>query len=80
MITVEDTGGAEIDTAAMAHLSLSTPEERRLHACDFHDWVTCSMPPASPPTRKGGIGMGDGAGLGIEPLVKEFGEPFFKSA
>lgn len=26
MITVEDTGGAEIDTAAMAHLSLSTPE------------------------------------------------------
>jgi len=31
MVTVEDTGGAEIDTAAMAHLSLSTPEEHRLH-------------------------------------------------
>ena len=40
MVTVEDTGGAEVDTAAMAHLSLSTPEERRLHAIAFHQWVT----------------------------------------
>ena len=31
MVTVEDTGGSQIDTAAIAHLCLSTPEERRCH-------------------------------------------------
>ncbi len=29
MVTVDDVGGAEIDTAAIAHMSLSTPEHRR---------------------------------------------------
>ena len=29
-VTVEDTGGSDIDTAAIAHVSLSTPAERRL--------------------------------------------------
>ncbi len=41
-VTVEDTGGAEIDTAAMAHMSLSTPDSARLHTVDFHNWVTVS--------------------------------------
>ena len=41
-VTVECTGGAEIDTAAIAHLSLSTPEELRVHTVDFHNWVTVS--------------------------------------
>ena len=40
-VTVEDTGGSDIDTAAMAHLSLSTPEELRIHTVDFNAWVTC---------------------------------------
>ena len=33
-------GGASIDTAAIVHLSLGTPERLRLHTCDFHAWVT----------------------------------------
>jgi cis-L-3-hydroxyproline dehydratase len=79
-VTVEDTGGAEIDTAAMIHMSLSTPEALRLHTCDFHNWVTRSNATGIPPGREGRIGMGDGAGLGIEPLVEEFGAPFFRAA
>jgi L-alanine-DL-glutamate epimerase-like enolase superfamily enzyme len=78
-VTVEDTGGAEIDTAAMIHMSLSTPEALRLHTCDFHNWVTRSNATGIPPSRDGRIGMSDGPGLGIEPLVKEFGEPFFRA-
>ena len=41
-VTVEDTGGAQVDTAAIAHLSLSTPASARTHTVDFHHWVTVS--------------------------------------
>jgi L-alanine-DL-glutamate epimerase-like enolase superfamily enzyme len=79
-VTVEDTGGAEIDTAAMVHMSLSTPEALRLHTCDFHNWVTRSNARGIPPVREGRIAMGDGPGLGIEPLpAAELGEVFYRA-
>jgi L-alanine-DL-glutamate epimerase-like enolase superfamily enzyme len=74
-VTVEDTGGAEIDTAAMVHLSLSTPEALRLHTCDFNNWVTRPNARGVPPSVDGKIGMNDAPGLGVEPLVESFGEP-----
>ena len=77
-VTVEDTGGAEIDTAAMVHMSLSTPEALRLHTCDFNNWVTRANARGIPQSRDGRIGMGDGPGLGVEPLVEDFGKPFFR--
>lgn len=78
MVTVEDTGGAEIDTAAMAHLSLSTPEERRLHAIAFHDWVTVKTAVAPPPVKGNRMGIPDGPGLGIEVLPELLGKPFLE--
>lgn len=75
-VTVEDTGGAEIDTAAMVHLSLSTPETQRLHTCDFHNWVTRSNARGLPATENGTISIGHAPGLGVEPLVETFGPPF----
>ena len=42
LVTVEDTGGSDIATAAMAHVSLSTPARSRLHTVDFNAWVTVS--------------------------------------
>ncbi len=53
-VTVEDTGGATIDTAAMLHLSLSTPEPHRLHTVDFTDWVTVANGDGLPPTPPAG--------------------------
>ena len=60
-VTVEDTGGSDIDTAAMAHLSLSTPEELRIHTVDFNAWVTvgnadgdAAAPPAGACARRTG--------------------------
>jgi len=76
MITVEDTGGAEIDTAAMAHLSLSTPEERRLHAIAFHEWVTVKTAASPPPVTGNRIGIPDGPGLGLDVLPERLGKPF----
>lgn len=75
-VTVEDTGGAEIDTAAMAHLSLSTPAELRLHTVDFHNWVTIGNAKGLPPCRDGKLFAPTGPGLGIEVDVAAFGEPF----
>lgn len=76
MVTVEDTGGAEIDTAAMAHLSLSTPEERRLHAIAFHEWVTVRTASNAPPVIGSRMGIPDGDGLGIDVLPETLGTPF----
>lgn len=75
MVTVEDTGGADIDTAAMAHLSISTPMARRAHTVDFHRWVTVSNGHGLPPTDDGLLRAPAGAGLGIDVLVDVLGEP-----
>ena len=77
-VTVEDTGGAEIDTAAMIHLSLSTPEALRLHTVDFNNWVTHHNATGVPASSAGRITMGQAPGLGVEPLVENLGEPFLR--
>ncbi len=74
-VTIEDTGGAEIDTAAMVQLSLSTPEELRLHTVDFHNWVTVPNATGIPPVAHGRITMGTAPGLGVTPMSETFGEP-----
>lgn len=81
MVTVEDTGGAEIDTSAMAHLSLSTPEEMRLHAIAFHEWVTVRTSRNAPPVIGGSrMGLPDGDGLGIDVDPDLLGKPFLDIA
>ncbi len=77
MITVEDTGGAEIDTAAMAHLTLSTPAELRLNAIAFHRWVTIQTAINAPPIENCQISLPPGTGLGINVLPETLGAPFF---
>jgi L-alanine-DL-glutamate epimerase-like enolase superfamily enzyme len=76
-VTVEDTGGAEIDTAAMAHMSLSTPESARLHTVDFHNWVTVSNATGLPPCRDGKMAAPVAPGLGVTPLEEAFGRPIY---
>lgn len=79
MVTVEDTGGAEIDTAAMAHLSLSTPAERRLHAIAFHEWVTVRTARNKPQVIGGArMGIPEGNGLGIDVDPDLIGRPFLE--
>lgn len=75
-VTVECTGGAEIDTAAIAHLSLSTPEELRVHTVDFHNWVTVSNATGMPPSEGGRMQAPEAPGLGVEPRLEVLGEPF----
>ncbi len=75
MVTVEDTGGAEIDTAAMTHLSLSTPVANRQHVVDFHNWVTVGHADGMKPTEGGVLRLPDGPGLGILVRERDLGAP-----
>jgi len=75
MVTVECIGGAEIISAAIAHMSLSTPEDRRAHTVDFHNWVTVSNADGFPPVEDGRMTAPEGAGLGVAPRVGSFGDP-----
>nr|WP_298686821.1 mandelate racemase/muconate lactonizing enzyme family protein [uncultured Dongia sp.] len=77
-VTVEDTGGSDIDTAAMAHLSLSTPQSHRLHTVDFHNWVTVSNARGMPPCLDGEMSTPTGPGLGLEIDVASLGKPFLE--
>jgi len=74
-VTVEDTGGAEIDTAAMAHMSVSTPNQSRTHTVDFHNWVTVSNGVADLRCANGTMTAPDAAGLGVDVDVAALGEP-----
>ena len=71
-----DTGGSDIDTAAMAHLSLSTPEALRIHTVDFNAWVTVGNATGMPPAEGGRLRAPGGPGLGVEVELVELGEPF----
>lgn len=76
-ITIEDTGGAQIDTAAYAGLMLSTPEGLRQHTVDFHNWVTVSNARADFRIAGGKMSPPTGSGLGVEVDRAALGEPVF---
>ena len=77
-VTVEDTGGADIDTAAMVQLTLSTPAPARGATVDFNAWVTVRNGTGRPAPAAGRLGLPSGPGLGVEVLEDELGEPFVR--
>ncbi len=79
-VTVEDTGGAEIDTAAMIHLSLSTPEPLRTHTVDFHNWGDAGTRRRHPAGQGRRALSPTGPGLGIAVREAELGKPIFETA
>lgn len=79
-VTIEDTGGAQIDTAAYAGLMLSTPESLRQHTVDFHNWVTVANGKADFAIAEGRMTPPKGKGLGVEVDAEAFGEPLFTAS
>lgn len=76
-VTIEDTGGAQIDTAAYSGLLLSTPEHLRLHTVDFHNWVTARNARGDFAIADGMMRLPGGPGLGLDIDATAFGEPIF---
>ncbi|MGN6378403.1 MAG: mandelate racemase/muconate lactonizing enzyme family protein [Gaiellales bacterium] len=78
-VTIEDTGGASIDTAAMAHLSLSTPDPHRTHTVDFSRWVTVANADGLPAADGGELAAPCGPGLGVTAREADLGDPFHRT-
>jgi cis-L-3-hydroxyproline dehydratase len=76
-VTIEDTGGAQIDTAAIAHLSLSTPLASRTHTVDFHNWVTVANGRSDLQCVDGTMTAPSDPGLGVEVDEDSLGAPLF---
>lgn len=74
-LTVEDTWGGDIVTAAIAHLAHSTPERFRFTSTDFNSYVTVSNAAGAPQRESGFMRAGTQPGLGIEPRMEVLGKP-----
>ncbi|MFM8358545.1 MAG: cis-3-hydroxy-L-proline dehydratase [Verrucomicrobiota bacterium] len=66
-MTLEDSWGGDIVTAAIAHLAHSTPEPLRFTSTDFNSYVTVSIAEGAPQRVDGFMRASFGPGLGIEP-------------
>lgn len=74
-VTIEDSWGGDIATAAIAHLAHSTPPEFLFTATDFNSYVTVSTAEGAPRRAEGRMAAPKAPGLGIEPRMEVFGEP-----
>ena len=76
-MTIEDTWGGDIVTAAIAHLAHSTPEKFLFSATDFNSYVTKPIAEGAPRRRSSRLSAPEAPGLGIEPLIEALGPPLF---
>ncbi len=72
-MTLEDSWGGDITTAAIAHLAHSTPEEFRITATDFNSYVTVSTATGAPQRVNGFMSASTQPGLGITPKLDVLG-------
>src|SRR5437016_1038322 len=74
-MTLEDSWGGDIVTAAIAHLAHSTPAEFLFTATDFNSYVTVSMAEGAPQRVHGRMAASTSPGLGILPRPEVVGKP-----
>ncbi|AMV28308.1 4-hydroxyproline betaine 2-epimerase [Gemmata sp. SH-PL17] len=74
-MTLEDSWGGDIVTAAIAHLAHSTPTEFLFSSTDFNSYVTRSIATGAPQRQNGRLAAPVVPGLGITPKLGEFGAP-----
>ena len=72
-MTLEDSWGGDIATAAIAHLAHSTPEEFRFTSTDFNSYVTVSIAAGAPRRENGFMQASTAPGLGIAPRLDILG-------
>jgi cis-L-3-hydroxyproline dehydratase len=74
-LTIEDTWGGDIITAAIAHLAHSTPPHLLFTATDFNSYVTVSNATGAPQRQHGRLAASNAPGLGITPRWEVMGQP-----
>jgi L-alanine-DL-glutamate epimerase-like enolase superfamily enzyme len=79
-MTLEDSWGGDIVTAAIAHLAHSTPTEYLFTSTDFNSYVTVSIADGAPVRVEGRMAAGTKPGLGIVPRLDVLGKPVLEVA
>jgi L-alanine-DL-glutamate epimerase-like enolase superfamily enzyme len=74
-MTIEDSWGGDIVTAAIAHLAHSTPEDFVFSTTDFNSYVTVSTAEGAPSRDRGMLAATDRPGLGVTPRLEVLGDP-----
>ena len=74
-LTIEDSWGGDIVTAAIAHLAHATPGAFRFTATDFNSYVTRSFADGAPRREAGRMRASEGPGLGVAPREADLGRP-----
>jgi L-alanine-DL-glutamate epimerase-like enolase superfamily enzyme len=74
-MTIEDSWGGDVTTAAIAHLAHSTPQQLRFTATDFNSYVTVSTAEGAPQRDNGRMSASQAPGLGVAPRMDVLGDP-----
>jgi len=77
-MTIEDSWGGDIITAAIAHLAHSTPERYRFSSTDFNSYGTRTIAEGAPSRENGCMKASERPGLGIDVIVSELGDPVLR--
>jgi L-alanine-DL-glutamate epimerase-like enolase superfamily enzyme len=74
-MTLEDSWGGDIITAAIAHLAHSTPPEFLFTTTDFNSYVTVRIADGAPQRVHGRLAASNRPALGITPMMDVLGKP-----
>jgi len=74
VMTLEDSWGGDIVTAAIAHLAHSTPPEFLFTSTDFNSYVTVSIADGAPQRKNGRMAASTAPGLGVTPKMEVLGK------
>jgi cis-L-3-hydroxyproline dehydratase len=74
-MTLEDSWGGDIVTAAIAHLAASTPPEFQFSSTDFNSYGPRTIADGAPKRVHGRMTASTAPGLGVSPRLGEFGPP-----
>lgn len=74
-MTIEDSWGGDLVTAAISHLAHSTPPAWLFTSTDFNSYVTTSIAEGAPQRLNGRLSAPTTPGLGCEPIMDVLGKP-----
>ena len=72
-MTIEDSWGGDVTTAAIAHMAHSTPPELLFTTTDFNSYVTVSTAEGAPQRKNGRMAASTEPGLGVKPRTEVLG-------
>lgn len=76
-MTIEDSWGGDIVTAAISHLAHSTPERFRFSSTDFNSYTPVTFALNAPVRVNGKMKASDAPGLGIDPIMDVLGKAVY---